>query len=1320
MSDTSMVMLIEAIDQASATLARIGAAGRAMGDEVRSGSAAGAQGATTLTAATDALATAQDRATKTAGYQATAYDYLARTQQVQADAARNAAASDVYLAQCANDVAAAETMVAERSDLAAAAQTKLVAAQKAVADSSLQAASAEKAQGDAATTAAAKTDAGSSSMRGAGIATVAVAAGLTMFAVSAVKAASTFQNEMELSVTQAGLTQKAVDAMGSRIIALGPQVNQTSEALAEAFYHVASVSTSMGLDAAHQYDLLKIAAEGAAIGHADLTATTNALIDTVTSKIGGVKNYSDAMGQLNAIVGSGNMTMQDLVSSFSTGTVGAAGAFGVSLSSLGAALSALTDTGLPATQAMTRLRMMMTLMADPSKQAAGILNELGVSQSDVATTSDAMTAALKKSGVTHSQLAADMQKPDGIVVALTDLRDHLEAAGVSAQDASAIIAKSLGGARSGSTALQLEQILAQIPAKFDQITSSGNNMGDAWAKTQQTAAFQAQKLKDSFDAIKVAIGVALLPMIQKLLDVVLKIVTPITAWVTQHKTLAAAMVLAGIALGALTILVWAMFAAVTALTLPMMAVVAVIAVFAVAGYEIITHWTAVKAFLARWWPEILVLFTGGAGLIVALIVKNWSTISEWTVRIWNDIYSVLQSIWHGLVDLWNNYGVPLVQFIKDTWDSISEAVSKEWAKIYGDLQDIWSKLVQLWDTYGKPIVTVITDAFKWLEQWLHDHWDAIKQVATDEWNAIYTVLKTAWDIISAMVKTAIDVVTAIIKTAWDAIAAIVKIAWDVISGIINIALDLIKGVINIFVDFVTGHWGALWNDVKTLAQNLWNDIYSTISGIVSAISNFLIQIWNNIYSMISGVLQNIWGVIQSVFNTVWNFLSGIWNNIKSAAQAAWDWLYNTISGAVTKIKNGVTSIFTDMKNTLSSIWDGIKSVVQKPISFVVNSVLNPLIGGWDKIADFIGFGHIDKIQGFASGGVLPGYAPGQDSIPAMLSPGEGILTPQAVRAIGGANAIHALNGGASSDGYHFAQGGIATDWWNPIDVANATVSDALGALKSGVSTVGHFVRGVAGTAATALLYPIHGIINTLGQTGIPGTLRKGANQELDKVISWIKGYDDKNGQSADTGGGSIPFTGSGNVASWIMQALQLAGVPIGYAGDVAAIIQFESGGNPNAINLTDSNAIAGHPSKGLMQTIPSTFEAYRLQSLPDNIYDPVANIVAGIRYAISRYGSLDNVPGVRAVNSGGSYVGYESGTMDTGPNAGLAMLHPREAVLPANIASKFRSGGFGGGVTININNPTVRNDKDIDEIARKVEAVIVQQWLPNAGIQARI
>jgi hypothetical protein len=134
------------------------------------------------------------------------------------------------------------------------------------------------------------------------------------------------------------------------------------------------------------------------------------------------------------------------------------------------------------------------------------------------------------------------------------------------------------------------------------------------------------------------------------------------------------------------------------------------------------------------------------------------------------------------------------------------------------------------------------------------------------------------------------------------------------------------------------------------------------------------------------------------------------------------------------------------------------------------------------------------------------------------------------------------------------------------------------------------------------------------------------------------------GGGMGSSGGPPATTPPGNVEQWIQQAIQILeanGVPASALSeqDIWTIIQHESGGNPNAINLWDSNAQAGHPSKGLMQCIDSTFNS---NSLPGhtNIYNPVDNIIAGVRYALGRYGSIGNVPGIRAVHSGGSYVGY--------------------------------------------------------------------------------
>ncbi|MHA6805119.1 transglycosylase SLT domain-containing protein [Salinifilum ghardaiensis] len=113
---------------------------------------------------------------------------------------------------------------------------------------------------------------------------------------------------------------------------------------------------------------------------------------------------------------------------------------------------------------------------------------------------------------------------------------------------------------------------------------------------------------------------------------------------------------------------------------------------------------------------------------------------------------------------------------------------------------------------------------------------------------------------------------------------------------------------------------------------------------------------------------------------------------------------------------------------------------------------------------------------------------------------------------------------------------------------------------------------------------------------------------------------------------------------WIDQAttvLERNGVPREQLDHEAIrmIIEKESGGDPNAVNNWDSNASAGTPSKGLMQTIEPTFRQYAAPG-HGNILHPVDNIVAATRYAIDRYGSVSEVPGVDGVRSGGSYQGY--------------------------------------------------------------------------------
>ncbi|MEV6053009.1 transglycosylase SLT domain-containing protein [Streptomyces sp. NPDC052107] len=100
-----------------------------------------------------------------------------------------------------------------------------------------------------------------------------------------------------------------------------------------------------------------------------------------------------------------------------------------------------------------------------------------------------------------------------------------------------------------------------------------------------------------------------------------------------------------------------------------------------------------------------------------------------------------------------------------------------------------------------------------------------------------------------------------------------------------------------------------------------------------------------------------------------------------------------------------------------------------------------------------------------------------------------------------------------------------------------------------------------------------------------------------------------------------------NLDGWIRESLAIMaqkGIPGTYNGIYRNTIR-ESSGNPKAINLWDSNAVKGTPSKGLLQVIDPTFNAYHVAGTSFDPYDPVANITAACNYAAARYGSIDNV-----------------------------------------------------------------------------------------------
>lgn len=190
-----------------------------------------------------------------------------------------------------------------------------------------------------------------------------------------------------------------------------------------------------------------------------------------------------------------------------------------------------------------------------------------------------------------------------------------------------------------------------------------------------------------------------------------------------------------------------------------------------------------------------------------------------------------------------------------------------------------------------------------------------------------------------------------------------------------------------------------------------------------------------------------------------------------------------------------------------------------------------------------------------------------------------------------------------------------------------------------IGGLGGMLSGFAGKmleggkpALTGILDKIPGAGSFWGKTAI-APMKMVAGGVFDKFKAAASMMD---GGGEDSGG--KPGKGVERWRPTVLRALDILGMSDKYANSTLRRMMQESGGNPRAINNWDSNASRGTPSKGLMQVIDPTFRAYARQGYSKDIYDPLSNILASMRYAVATYGNLFNAYDRKGGYSGGGIV----------------------------------------------------------------------------------
>lgn len=667
--------------------------------------------------------------------------------------------------------------------------------------------------------------------------------------------------------------------------------------------------------------------------------------------------------------------------------------------------------------------------------------------------------------------------------------------------------------------------------------------------------------------------------------------------------------------------------------------------------------------------------------LVSFLIANLMPVFTGLIPILNLVATVLGTLLvdaiHVLTPIVKVLATILAAVIPILQQIITTALLPFLKQLLGAIQILLPPLTSLLTTIGTALLGVIKAILPVLGILV----GALIQILV----AILPILPALVELLAAL----LPLLTPIIKLTGLILELVATALVYLVRYILDILTPVLKGIIDVLL-YVFTHWQSIWNSVKQIASDVWTWLKNNWQ--------LLLQLFLTIFT---GGMGELIYLVVTHWNTIESFLKRIWGDIESFFTSAWSTFTSTATHLWDNVVHGITGAWSALTGAASSVWDGISSIFIGGANAVID-IINDFINGVNKLTGIIGIPAIPDIShvggkksgsggsgvpaGFvvpmASGGMItagPTYLVGEgdSAYPEAVIPTDPKYRTRAMELLNwtqkslggaGASAIPAMLMDVHQSS--FKKGGLFGGILHSLTHNSVT------------NFVGGAIRSVSAMAAEAALKPLELVGEGMAKS-LPSPFGKIADHLITTIfndlIKMIAGNAGKGGVKPPSS--MVP---TGGQLALIAQALGLAGAATSAANEAAVniIVSHESGWNANAINLTDSNAAAGDPSRGLMQTIMSTFMSYALPGYNTNIYDPLSNLIAGIRYAISRYGSLTNVPGVAAISRGGAYVGYDSGGMLM---PGLTMAYNGTG-RPERVISPQGAGGVG--VTVNYN-PTI-------------------------------
>jgi TP901 family phage tail tape measure protein len=339
--------------------------------------------------------------------------------------------------------------------------------------------------------------------------TAIVGAGIAAAAVS-VKMAANFQAALTTLVTGAGESEKNIEMVKKGILSMAGVVGQTPKALAEGMYLIESA----GYHGAKGLTILKAAAEGAAVGNANMATVANAVTTALTDYNLPASKAAAVTSALVETVASGKTNLQDLATSIGK-VMPVASALGINFQTVTGAMATMTNAGLSARFAAMHLQATLLSLQAPSKGSQKALDAVGLSSQQL------------------KNIMADPKQ--GLGVAINTINEavgkHFPRNSVAYVEAMKAI---YGSTVAYSTALMLggshaKQFADNVDNIGKRVKATGKDV-QGWALVQKDLNQQLKQLSGAGQALMINLGDFLLP---KLTDIA-KFGAAVIGWFKDH------------------------------------------------------------------------------------------------------------------------------------------------------------------------------------------------------------------------------------------------------------------------------------------------------------------------------------------------------------------------------------------------------------------------------------------------------------------------------------------------------------------------------------------------------------------------------------------------------------------------------------------------------------------------------------------------------------------------------------------------------------------------------------------------------------------